>query len=95
MFFKKKEKSAAGQADVQRQKVFESVQNVIAEHLDVNPGSIRENTSLAGDLRLSDLDLFEITMALEEEFEIDIPPERAKWATVKDIMDTLQEYDIA
>lgn len=92
--FRRKEKAVAEQADVEQKKTFGRVQKVIAERTDVEPGDITENTLLAGDLRVDDVGIFEIAMDLEEEFGIEIPSEVSKWATVKDIMDTLREYGV-
>lgn len=92
--FKRKEKTVTEQADVGRKEIFGRVQKVIAERMEVEPEDITEDTLFGEDLRADELDIFEITMDLEEEFEIEIPPELSKWAAVKDVMDTLREYGI-
>lgn len=51
------------------------VKGIIAEQLSVNVEDLNEETSLKDDLNADSLDLFQIIMSLEEEFEIEIPTE--------------------
>lgn len=53
----------------------EKVNEIIAEQLGVELSEIKENTSLKDDLNADSLDLFQIVMSLEEEFDIEIPTE--------------------
>ncbi len=48
---------------------------IIAEQLNVQESEIKENTKLKEDLGADSLDLFELVMALEEEFGVEIPSE--------------------
>lgn len=68
--------------------MFERIREIIAEQLDMKLEDITENASLK-DLGLDDLDIVEIEMSLEEEFEIVISDVYKEWATVKDIMHTV------
>lgn len=55
--------------------MLEKIIEIIEEQLSLDGVEITENTSFSGDLEVDSLDLFEITMAIEEEFGIEIPSE--------------------
>ena len=55
--------------------MFEKVKEVIVEKLNADGMEITEETSFKEDLDADSLDLFEMVMALEEEFDIEIPSE--------------------
>ncbi len=56
---------------------------------------IKEETELKEDLDFDDLDLIELMMALEEEFNVDIPDEDStKFVTIQDIITYLQTKNI-
>ena len=55
--------------------MFEEIKNMLAEQLGVSADSINEETSFKDDLGADSLDLFEVIMALEEKYEIEIPTE--------------------
>ena len=57
---------------------FEKLKKVIAEVLSVDPDEITMETTFTDDLGADSLDLFQIIMGLEEEFDIKIPPEKAE-----------------
>lgn len=64
----------------------EKVKQIIAEQLNVSESTIDENTSFVDDLGADSLDVFQIIMALEEEFEMEISNEEAeKLSTVGDV----------
>ena len=70
--------------------MFEKLKAVIEEKLNAEGVSITENTNFKDDLAADSLDLFELVMALEEEFGIEIPSEDLeKLATVGDVMEYL------
>lgn len=76
--------------------MFEKLKVVIEEKLNAEGVEITENTSFKEDLDADSLDLFELVMALEEEFGIEIPSEDLeKLTTVKDVMDYLEEKGAA
>ncbi len=54
---------------------FEKLKKVIAEVLNVDPEEITMETTFTDDLGADSLDLFQIVMGLEEEFDIEIPAE--------------------
>ena len=55
--------------------VLERVKNVVAKQLGVEPGEVNITASFTDDLGIDSLEIFEIVMSLEEEFEIEIPNE--------------------
>ncbi|MCI9437762.1 MAG: acyl carrier protein [Lachnospiraceae bacterium] len=70
--------------------MFEKLKAVIEEKLNAEGVSITENTNFKDDLAADSLDLFELVMALEDEFGIEIPSEDLeKLATVGDVMEYL------
>ena len=70
--------------------MLEKMKPIIAEQLNVNEAEIKPETKFKDDLGADSLDLFEMVMALEEEFGIEIPSEDLeKLVTVKDVCDYL------
>ncbi len=57
---------------------FDRVKKVVAEQLDVNPDEVTPEASFVEDLGADSLDMVELTMAFEEEFDIEIPDEDAE-----------------
>lgn len=57
---------------------FEKLKKVIAEVLSVDPEEITMETTFTDDLGADSLDVFQIIMGLEEEFDIEIPAEKAE-----------------
>ena len=73
--------------------VEEKVKKIIAEKLSVDMEDIVPEASFVDDLGADSLDLVELIMTMEEEFDIDISDEDAeKITTVKDAMDYVQKY---
>lgn len=71
-------------------KMLEKITEIIAEQLDVDAASINAGTSFKDDLEADSLDLFELIMAVEEEYGVEIPSEDLEnIKTVQDIMDYL------
>lgn len=67
--------------------MLEKVKELIAENLGVDAADITENSSFKDDLGADSLDLFELVMALEEEYGVEIPTEELeKIATVGDVI---------
>ena len=59
----------------------EKLKKVIAEVLSVDPEEITMDTTFVDDLGADSLDVFQIIMGLEEEFDIEIAPEKAEKIT--------------
>ncbi|NOT18224.1 MAG: acyl carrier protein [Sulfuriferula sp.] len=57
------------------------VKKVVAEQLGVNEAEVKTESSFSGDLGADSLDAVELVMALEEEFECEIPDEEAEKIT--------------
>lgn len=57
---------------------FEKLQSIIAEVLNVDPDEISPDTTFVDDLGADSLDVFQIIMGIEEEFDIEIPTEKAE-----------------
>lgn len=57
---------------------FEKLQNIIAEVLNVDADEITPETTFVDDLSADSLDVFQIIMGIEEEFDIEIPNEKAE-----------------
>ena len=71
---------------------FERVKKVLVEQLDVSEDEVTPQASIVDDLHADSLDVVEIIMGLEEEFEIEIPDEDAeKITTVQQIIDYVDE----
>ncbi len=68
--------------------IFEKVKEKVAEQLGVELDEITMEASFIDDLGADSLDIVELLMALEEEFDIEIPDEEAeKLSTVGDIVE--------
>ena len=68
--------------------IFEKVKKIVADQLSVEAQTITPQSNFANDLGADSLDTVELVMALEEEFEIEIPDEAAeKITTVQEAVD--------
>ena len=56
----------------------EKIKAIIAEVLNIDADSITEDTTFVDDLGADSLDVFQIIMGIEEEFDIEIPQEKAE-----------------
>lgn len=75
--------------------MLEKMKEIIAEQLGVEEDEITPDTSFKGDLGADSLDLFELTMALEEEYDTEIPAEELEdIETVGDVIEYLREKGI-
>lgn len=71
----------------------ERVKKIVAEQLSVSDEQVTNNASFVDDLGADSLDTVELVMALEEEFEADIPDEEAeKIVTVQDAIDYIKAH---
>ncbi len=68
--------------------IFDKVKKIVAEQLSVEPSEITPQSNFANDLGADSLDTVELVMALEEEFDVEIPDEAAeKITTVQEAVD--------
>ena len=71
--------------------IFEKVKEVIIEQLAVEDDVIKMETSFIDDLGADSLDIVELIMALEEEFDLQIPDSEAeKITTVGDVVEYIK-----
>ncbi len=72
--------------------MFERIRDLVAEKVGVEPDEITMETSFADDLEADSITLFELVMALEDEFEIEIDDESIEQiTTVGDIVNYLED----
>ena len=72
--------------------VFERIKDLVAEKTGVEPEDITMETSFADDLEADSITLFELVMAIEDEFDIEVDDEAIeKIVTVGDIVNYLEE----
>ena len=70
---------------------FEKLQQIIAEVLNVDADEITMDTTFVDDLGADSLDVFQIIMGIEEDFDIEIPNEAAESiVTVADAVEQIK-----
>ena len=75
--------------------MLEEMREMIAEQLNCEESSITESSSFKDDLGADSLDLFELVMALEEKYEVEIPSEElAELTTVGAVMEYLKNKGV-
>jgi acyl carrier protein len=73
--------------------VEQRVKKIVAEQLGVNEAEIRNESAFVDDLGADSLDTVELVMALEEEFETEIPDEEAeKITTVQQAIEYIHSH---
>ena len=73
--------------------VEQRIKKIVAEQLGVNEAEVKNETSFVDDLGADSLDTVELVMALEEEFECEIPDEEAeKINTVQQAIDYINSH---
>lgn len=74
------------------EEVYEKVKEIIIEQLGVAETAITPEASFIDDLGADSLDIVELVMALEEEFDLEIPDADAeKVVTVSDVVDYIKD----
>ena len=75
--------------------MLEKMKEIIADQLSVDADSITEASSFKEDLGADSLDLFELVMALEDEYSVEIPyDDLQNLLTVGDVMNYLKEKGV-
>ena len=75
--------------------MLEKMKEIIAEQLSVDAESVTEASSFKEDLGADSMDLFELVMALEDEYSVEIPAEELeKMSTVGDVMEYLKNHGV-
>lgn len=73
--------------------IFEKVKDIIVDQLGVDEEEVKLESSFMDDLGADSLDIVELIMALEEEFNMEIPDEDAeKVSTVKDVVEYIKQH---
>lgn len=74
------------------EEIFEKVKEIIVEQLGVAENTVTMEASFIDDLGADSLDIVELIMALEEEFDLEIPDADAeKIVSVSDVVDYIKE----
>ena len=75
--------------------MLEKLQEIIAEQLGIEAADVQAESNFKDDLNADSLDLFEMIMAMEEEFGVEIPSDDLDAiATVQDVMDYLKNKGV-
>ncbi len=75
--------------------MFEKMKSIIAEQLNVKEEEIKLESKFREDLGADSLDLFELVMALEDEYSVEIPSEElTSLVTVDDVIKYLQSKGV-
>lgn len=73
--------------------MLEKIKEIVAESLNVEESTLSETTSFKEDLGADSLDLFEMVMAFEEAFEVEIPSEDLEQiTTVGDVVKYIESH---
>lgn len=77
-------------------KIFDTVKKIVTEQLSVDASKVTPQANFANDLGADSLDTVELVMALEEEFDIEIPDEAAEQiTTVQEAVDYIRSHQVA
>ena len=73
--------------------IFEKVKDILAEQLDIDEDLITLDSSIVDDLGADSLDIVDLVMSLEDEFDTEIPDEAIEnIKTVGDIVHYIEEH---
>jgi acyl carrier protein len=73
--------------------MLERIRNIICEFVDIDPESITPETNIRTDLGLNSLELVNLAVEIEEEFDVEIPDREAMGLeTVADAIRIIEEY---
>lgn len=74
----------------------EKIKNIVSEQLDINPEDIKPESAFVDDLGADSLDLTELIMAMEDEFDLEIDDEEAQnLRTVDDAIKYIEKHQEA
>ncbi|HOV41442.1 MAG: acyl carrier protein [Oscillospiraceae bacterium] len=72
--------------------VFEKLRDIVVEQLDVDPDKVTMSASITEDLGADSLDIVDLVMSLEEEFDMEIPDEAVEnIKTIGDIVKYIED----
>ncbi|MGN0514762.1 MAG: acyl carrier protein [Lachnospiraceae bacterium] len=73
--------------------MFEEIKKIVAENLGVDESTITMESSFKDDLNADSLDLFEMVMALEEAYDVEIPSEDLEQlGTISDVINYIENH---
>lgn len=76
-----------------RETMLEKIKEIVADSLNADVETLTEETSFKDDLGADSLDLFEMVMAFEEEFDVEIPSEDLEQInTIGDVVKYLEAH---
>ena len=71
--------------------VFEKIKQILADQLDVDAEEMSLDTKIGDDLGADSLDVVELLMSIEDEFDVEIPDEEIeKLKTIGDVVEYIQ-----
>lgn len=71
--------------------LLEKMRNLVVEKLDIDPAKVTMDATFRNDLAVDSLDLYELVYAIEEEFGVSIPDEKAnEFETVGDVYEFIK-----
>ena len=80
---------------MQYEEIVKKVQAIIVDKLGVEPSEVTETANFTNDLGADSLDLFELVMALEDEYNVEIPAEElTDLTTVGAVIDYLKNKGV-
>lgn len=86
---------AAEEGSTAHTEILNRLSNIVAEQLGVSVGDVKAESNLQDDLGADSLDAVELVMAVEDEFELEIPDEKTEsFNTVNDIVNYLIERNV-
>ena len=72
--------------------VFEKVRDILMDQLDVEEEKIKPDSNITDDLGADSLDVVDLVMSLEEEFDVEVPDEEVeRMKTVGDIVKYIED----
>lgn len=74
--------------------VFEGLQKIIAEQLEIDEDDIRPDSDIIDDLGADSLDIVDLVMSIEDEFHVEIPDEAVEeMRTVDDAVRYIEDHE--
>ena len=75
--------------------IFDNLAEIMMDQLSIQPQDITIDTSFKDDLALDSLDIYDLVMALEDEFNIEMPTDRQdEIQTIEDLIRILKELGV-
>jgi len=75
------------------EEIFEKLKEIIVNQLGVEEEQVKMKSTFVDDLSADSLDIVELVMSIEEEFDLEIPDEAAeKIVTVEDVVKYIEEH---